>query len=236
MLAIAVVAVYYPVHWQPFANYDDPDYVSDNFHVRAGLTWTTIKWAITARDAANWHPVTWLSHALDCQLFGLDSRRAARRQCAVSHCECAAAVLGFAARDRLGRPQLDGRRAVRASSDQCRVGRLDRRAQEPAEHVFLPAGAGSLSMVRERPIAEAGPAKVARLRYLLVAGLFALGLMSKAQVITLPFVLLLWDYWPLGRMSFDVAPAARAWGDGRKSHAVFSSDLGEGTPAGVVPD
>ncbi len=71
VLALAVVAVYYPVHWQPFANYDDPDYVSDNVHVRAGLNWTTVRWAMTARDAANWHPVTWLSHALDTTLFGV---------------------------------------------------------------------------------------------------------------------------------------------------------------------
>ena len=64
--------MYYPVHWQPFANYDDADYVFDNFHVKAGLTWTTITWAMTTRDAANWHPVTWMSHALDTQIFGLN--------------------------------------------------------------------------------------------------------------------------------------------------------------------
>ncbi|MGA2689630.1 MAG: hypothetical protein ABSE85_16330, partial [Candidatus Korobacteraceae bacterium] len=48
VLAVAVVAVYYPVHWQPFANYDDADYVTDNFHVKAGLHWSTVKWALTA--------------------------------------------------------------------------------------------------------------------------------------------------------------------------------------------
>ena len=71
-LAIGVLAIYYPVHGQPFANYDDPDYVTDNLHVKAGLHWETVKWAIQTRDAANWHPVTWLSHALDWQLFGDD--------------------------------------------------------------------------------------------------------------------------------------------------------------------
>src|SRR5580693_5387861 len=59
VLAFGVVAIYYPVHWQPFANYDDPDYVTDNIHVKAGLHWETVKWAMTTRDAANWHPVTW---------------------------------------------------------------------------------------------------------------------------------------------------------------------------------
>ena len=47
-------------------------YITDNPHVRAGLTWATVKWAFTTYDKANWHPLTWLSHALDCELFGLN--------------------------------------------------------------------------------------------------------------------------------------------------------------------
>src|SRR5689334_2553537 len=72
VLAVAVFFTYYPVHWQPFANYDDPDYVTENIHVRQGLHWQTVKWAMTTGDAANWHPVTWISHAFDWQLFGDD--------------------------------------------------------------------------------------------------------------------------------------------------------------------
>ena len=72
LLVIATIAVYHPVHAQPFANFDDADYVFDNFHVRSGLNWNTIHWAFVTQDAANWHPVTWLSHALDSQIFGID--------------------------------------------------------------------------------------------------------------------------------------------------------------------
>ena len=57
-----------------FVNYDDPDYVTANLHVRAGLSLETVRWAMTAAEASNWHPLTWLSHALDVTLFGLDPR------------------------------------------------------------------------------------------------------------------------------------------------------------------
>jgi hypothetical protein len=70
ILLVATVALYYPVHSHPFVNYDDNDYVYDNPQVQAGLTWRTVKWAFTTNVAANWHPLTWLSHALDCELFG----------------------------------------------------------------------------------------------------------------------------------------------------------------------
>src|SRR6516165_9957519 len=56
-----------------FVNYDDPDYVTENVHVQQGLSVQTLGWALSSTDAANWHPVTWVSHALDCELFGLDA-------------------------------------------------------------------------------------------------------------------------------------------------------------------
>src|SRR6202050_2242239 len=70
LLVIATLALYNPVTHHPFVNFDDDRYVTDNVHVRAGLHWETVKWAFTSFDAANWHPVTWLSYALDWQLFG----------------------------------------------------------------------------------------------------------------------------------------------------------------------
>src|ERR1700686_3455661 len=72
LLIAVVVAFYSPVTHNGFLNYDDDQYITNNPHVRAGLTWETVKWAFTTYDQANWHPVTWLSHALDCQLFGLN--------------------------------------------------------------------------------------------------------------------------------------------------------------------
>ena len=72
LLALATTALYNPVTRAPFLNLDDVVYVTDNPQVRAGLTWKTVVWAFHTSEAANWHPITWLSHALDCQIFGLN--------------------------------------------------------------------------------------------------------------------------------------------------------------------
>ena len=73
LLVFATLAVYYPVRSFPFINYDDDLYVTENVHVQSGLEWDTIQWAFTTYAASNWHPLTWLSHALDFQFFGLDA-------------------------------------------------------------------------------------------------------------------------------------------------------------------
>src|ERR1039457_4319902 len=72
VLVVATIAVYSPVSSHPFANYDDDVYVSKNLAIQSGLNWQTAKWAFTTHDAANWHPLTWMSHALDYELFELD--------------------------------------------------------------------------------------------------------------------------------------------------------------------
>lgn len=72
LLAVAVLAAFWPVLRCGFINYDDPTYVSANPHVMAGLTWRGAAWAFTTGHASNWHPLTWLSHMLDVQLFGLN--------------------------------------------------------------------------------------------------------------------------------------------------------------------
>ncbi len=117
-LAAGVLAIYYPVHSQPFANYDDPDYVTDNLHVKAGLHWETVTWAIQTRDAANWHPVTWLSHALDWQLFGDNPAGPHDVNVVIPPDQCFVAVLGAAAGDRLHRAKLDGGCTVCPASHQ----------------------------------------------------------------------------------------------------------------------
>src|SRR5580700_8090684 len=73
LLAVATLAIYLPVIAHPFINYDDRDYVTENQHVQAGLSTQTIAWAFTSADQANWHPLTWLSHELDCEVYGLNS-------------------------------------------------------------------------------------------------------------------------------------------------------------------
>ncbi|HTU40878.1 MAG TPA: hypothetical protein VMF10_04165, partial [Candidatus Aquilonibacter sp.] len=72
LLVLATLAVYNGAAHNGFTNFDDNIYITNNPHIRGGLTWETVSWAFTSRDAANWHPVTWLSHALDYQLFKLN--------------------------------------------------------------------------------------------------------------------------------------------------------------------
>jgi len=69
VLVLATLAFYNPVVRNGFVNFDDTVYITTNPHVRSGLTWETFKWAFTTLDCANWHPLTWISHALDYQMF-----------------------------------------------------------------------------------------------------------------------------------------------------------------------
>ena len=73
LLVLVTLLVYLPVRHYAFTNYDDPYYVAQNAVVQAGPSWTGIKWAFTTMAANNWHPLTWLSLMLDCQLFGLNA-------------------------------------------------------------------------------------------------------------------------------------------------------------------
>src|SRR5205085_3111903 len=72
VLFVGTLAVYNPVNQNGFVNYDDDVYVTANRHVQAGLQWSTIAWAFETFEAANWHPITWISHAADYQLFKLN--------------------------------------------------------------------------------------------------------------------------------------------------------------------
>src|SRR6266567_1363800 len=72
LLIVATLAVYNPITQNQFINFDDSVYISDNAHVHRGLSWETVKWAFTTYDNANWHPLTWLSHAADYQVFHLN--------------------------------------------------------------------------------------------------------------------------------------------------------------------
>ena len=71
LLVLATLAVYWPVGGYEFADFDEQLYVTENPVVQQGLTWHGVSWAFTTDAAGNWHPLTWLSHMLDCQLFGL---------------------------------------------------------------------------------------------------------------------------------------------------------------------
>src|ERR1043166_5175915 len=72
-IAISSLLVYLPVFRNGFVDLDDPAYVTRNDHVRTGVSWKNVEWALSSTEAANWHPLTWLSHMLDCQIFGLNA-------------------------------------------------------------------------------------------------------------------------------------------------------------------
>ena len=191
MLAAVTAALYLPVCRHPFLNWDDDDYVTDNIHVKAGLSSDTIAWAFTTYDAANWHPVTWLSHALDYQFFELDpaGHHATNLLLHVINAVLLFWVL-WRATGCFGRSfavaALFALHPVNVES----VAWVAQRKNTLSLLFFLLA-LGAYRWYAEHP--RVG-------RYLTVAALFVLGLMSKPQVITLPFVLLLWDYWPLQRL------------------------------------
>src|SRR5581483_6340368 len=210
VLALAVVAVYYPVHRQPFANYDDPDYVSDNVHVRAGLNWTTIRWAMTARDAANWHPVTWLSHALDVQIFGL-SPAGPHDVNLVLHLVNALLLFWILQRATgfVGRSWMVAALFALHPMNVESVAWIAERKNLLSLFFFLLTLA-AYHWYATTPPPTAGGRDLRGPRFLAVAALFAIGLMAKPQVITLPFVLLLWDYWPLGRLALRSSPFAHS--------------------------
>src|SRR5258706_5808576 len=75
LLSAATLATYWPVVHYQFINFDDLGYIIQNPHVRAGFSWQNVRWAFTSGYGSNWHPLTWLSHMLDGQLFGLNAGR-----------------------------------------------------------------------------------------------------------------------------------------------------------------
>ena len=72
ILAAVTIIAFEPVRHNDFVNYDDFSYVTKNPNVREGLSWESARWAFTTPHVANWHPLTWLSHMVDCELFGLE--------------------------------------------------------------------------------------------------------------------------------------------------------------------
>ncbi len=181
-----------------FTNFDDDIYVTANPLVRAGLTWEGVRTAFTTGHAANWHPLTWLSHMLDVELFDLE----AGKHHLVSACWHAAnAALLFAALRSLTLALWPSFFAA-------------------ALFALHPLRAESVAWIAERKDVLSGFFWMASLwaygawarrgglgRYLLLCALFALGLLAKPMLVTLPLVLLLLDIWPLARLPIGPAPA-----------------------------
>lgn len=191
LLVVATLAFYNPIGRCGFVYSDDVAYVMKNPAIRGGLSWHTVKWAFDGVHAGFWHPLTWLSHALDYQLFGLNP---AGHHYVSLLFHAANAVLLFVL-------LLE---ATAAWWPSLIVAALFALHPENVESVAWAAERKNVLSMFFFLLALWVYGRYARRggvgRYLAVVLLFALGLMSKPQVITLPCVLLLWDYWPLGRM------------------------------------
>jgi protein O-mannosyl-transferase len=192
LLIVATVVLYYPAESHPFVNFDDNLYVTENVHVTSGLHWETVKWAFTTFDEGNWHPLTWLSHAVDCQLYGLNP--AGHHETNLVLHVLNVVLLFWVLQQATG---YIGRSAMVAGLFALHPINVETVAWIAERKNLLSMTFFLLALAAYRRYTlkpEVG-------RYAVVALLFALGLMAKPQVITFPFVLLLWDYWPLRRMS-----------------------------------
>lgn len=193
-LIVLNLVIYVPVLHYGFLSFDDPYFVSKNDDVAAGLTWQSIKWAFTTGHFGSWHPVTWLSHMLDVQLFGMD---AGLHHLTSLLLHIANTLLLFWAFFRMTK-------------------RWGPSALVAALFATHPLHVESVAWIAERKdvlstlfwmlTLHAYIAYVRRpgvSRYLAVAGFFVLGLMSKTMLVTLPAILLLLDIWPLKRLTLD---------------------------------
>ncbi|MGO9345163.1 MAG: hypothetical protein ACLPZJ_02000, partial [Terriglobales bacterium] len=193
LLVVVTLAVYNPVSRNGFVNFDDDRYVTGNPHVLAGLRGSTMAWAFTSFEQANWHPLTWLSHALDCQLFQLNpvGHHYTNLLLHVANALLLFLILqwftGYTARS-LMVAALFALHPLNVES----VAWVAERKNVLCMFFFLLAIAAYGWYVRRPGVA----------RYLSVAVLFAMALMAKPMAITLPLLLLLLDYWPLGRLRF----------------------------------
>ena len=190
-LALVTLFLYLPACHHGFVEYDDQQYVTDNPQVQAGLTWNGLVWAF-GFHAGNWHPLAWLSHILDCQLYGAN---AGGHHLTSVLLHIASTLLLFLVLQRMTRA-------------------VWRSAAVAALFAWHPLHVESVAWVAERKDVLCAffwmltlwlyvryAEKPDRTRYLITLGSFACCLMAKPMAVTLPFVLLLLDYWPLGRVA-----------------------------------
>ena len=232
LLGLVTLALYWPAMSHDFINYDDNVYVTANIHVHGGLNWENIKWAFINSVGSNWHPLTVLSHMLDCQMYGLNPWGHHLTN-VLLHALNAALVFALF-------KQLTGAmwrsllvaglfavHPLRVESVAWVAERKDvlsacfwllsllfyaRYAQKRTRVENRTPGAGETPRVPD--------SRLPTLDYALSLFFFTLGLMSKAMLVTSPFVMLLLDYWPLGRVS-GVAGQVSSSGRTKSSLAIW---------------
>ena len=191
-LIATTVTVYFQIHNHDFVNYDDNVYITENSHVQKDLTLDSITWAFTTNYASNWHPITWLSHMIDYQLFGMNP---GPHHLSNLFLHIINSLLIFIILKKM-------------------TGRFWPSGFVAAFFALHPLHVESVAWISERKDVLCTLFWMLTLwvytwyvkcpsikRYLIVFLLYALGLMAKPMLVTLPFILLLLDYWPLNRMS-----------------------------------
>jgi tetratricopeptide (TPR) repeat protein len=201
LLVAATLLLYSPVRNYHFIDYDDNVYIFNNPHVTDGISWQTIRWSLDSTEQSNWHPLTWLSHALDCQLFGLDAGDHHLTSVVIHALNVLLLFLVL----------------------KQATGAVGRSFVVAALFAWHPFNVESVAWVAERKsllstffvlltlAAYGWYTRQPRLKSLaVVAGVFVLALASKPMAVTLPFVLLLLDYWPLQRVAGWIQPRPRS--------------------------
>jgi tetratricopeptide (TPR) repeat protein len=232
LLFCLVLGTFLPCLWNGFVNFDDSAYASQNPHVRQGLTWESLKWAWSNSEKANWHPVTWMSHLLDGQLFGVNPE-GHHATSVLLH--AVNAVLLFLLLEKMTGARwrsfmvaaLFGLHPLRVESVAWVSERKDvlsvcfwmlttwayvRYAERSVTNNQWPVTSGGKAENgkqraegRRKKAVTSDPQPASRITphasryYVLCLVFFALGLLSKSMLVTLPFALLLLDYWPLRR-------------------------------------
>ena len=230
LLALAVAAIYEPVRHFKFINYDDQVYVTENSFVQRGLTWSGVKWAFSHSHSSNWHPLTWISHEMDWQLYGKNAGGHhltnvlfhglntlllflvfKRMTSAVWRSAFVAALFALHPLHVESVAWVSERKDVLSTffgllslwayaryveNDE---GQMTKAKRNPKPEIRNPKP-DSASVANHHPLFVALHSRF----YWLALLLFACSLMSKAMLVTLPFVLLLLDFWPLQRFSFPL--------------------------------
>ena len=208
------MAVYWPLKECEFTNFDDPEYVTKNPNVFRGLTWRGITWAFTHIHAGNWHPLTWISHMTDCQIFGLN---AAGHHFVSLGLHIANTLLLFWLFEKMtGATWRSGMVAALFAWHPLHVESVAWISERKdvlstcfgllaiiAYVHYAQWAAGQSGGNRKGGNPRAGPLARPALFYLLSLCFFVLSLLSKSMLVTLPFVLLLIDFWPLQRWDWS---------------------------------